>query len=189
MSTVVPSLDGPVLSALASSNAPASLTVVHRRAGRGSKSGVRSVLLRLVEEGLVESVPGGYRLNRDHVATPAVIQLTDLHGELLRRIRQCVDDSGVDVALVGLFGSAARRDGDSTSDIDVLIVSDDEGLDALVDVLTERIPSWTGNPAQVIGRTSATLRALREAREPIIASWTEELLVVAGNRDVLTGGS
>lgn len=72
ITTVVPSLDGPVLVALAATTTPMGLATVHARAGRGSKSGVRAVLLRMVGEGLVLEVPGGYVLNRDHLATPAV---------------------------------------------------------------------------------------------------------------------
>ncbi len=185
ISSAVPSLDGPVLVALAATTGPASLAEVYRRAGRGSKSGVREVLLRMVEHGLVHEIPGGFVLNREHVAGPAVEMLADLHGELVRRIRSAVDDWAGDVALVGLFGSAARRDGDSSSDIDVLVVSDAEDLDALVDRLTIQIRSWTGNRAQVIGMPAAELRRLRRAGESIVANWDAELLVICGDRRAL----
>ena len=67
ITAVVPSLDGPVLAALAATAAPMGLAAVHGRAGRGSKSGVRSVLLRMVDEGLVLEVPGDYVLSRHHL--------------------------------------------------------------------------------------------------------------------------
>lgn len=108
--TVVPSLDGPVLAALAATAMPMGLATVHTRAGRGSKSGVRSVLLRMVDEGLVLEVPGGYMLNRDHIAAPAVEMLATLHGELTSRIRH---GGGVAHAPGGgrhvRFGSPTRR--------------------------------------------------------------------------------
>ena len=185
ISSVVPSLDGPVLVALAATTAPTSLAEVHRRAGRGSKSGVREVLLRMIEVGLVDDVPGGFVLNREHVAAPAVALLADLHGELVRRIRSTVDDWGGEVSLVGLFGSAARRDGDSSSDIDLLVVSDAEGLDDLIERLTGQVCSWTGNRAQVIGMPSAELRRLRRAKEPIVARWDAEVVVICGDRRAL----
>lgn len=185
ISSVVPSLDGPVLVALAATTAPASLAEVHRRAGRGSKSGVREVLLRMIEVGLVDDVPGGFVLNREHVAAPAVAMLADLHGELIRRIRSTVDGWGGEVSLVGLFGSAARRDGDSSSDIDLLVVSDAECLDDLVETLTGLVRSWTGNRAQVIGMPSAELRRLRRAKEPIVARWDAEVVVICGDRRAL----
>lgn len=183
--TVVPSLDGPVLAALAATATPMGLATVHARAGRGSKSGVRSVLLRMVDEGLVLEVPGGYLLNRDHLAAPAVELLAALHGELVSRIRDAFDEWPTPPSLVGMFGSAARRDGDADSDIDVLVVSDDSDLDDRVDELAEQIRRWTGNRAQVIGRTPKEIARLRRAKEPILAEWTRDLVVIAGERSAL----
>ena len=185
ISSVVPSLDGPVLVVLAGTNGPTGLAEIHRRAGRGSKSGVRQVLMRMVEDGLVHEVPGGFVLNRMHLAAPAVEILVEMHGELVRRIRSFVDNLGVDVSLVGLFGSAARRDGTTASDIDVLVVSDAEELDSFRDLLAEQIRSWTGNRAQVITISNAELRRLQEAEESIVANWVRELVVVCGDRRVL----
>lgn len=182
ITTVVPSLDGPVLAALAATSGPMGLGTVHERAGRGSKSGVRSVLLRMVDEGLVLEVPGGYVLNRDHLAAPAVELLSSLHGELTNRIRGAVEEWSIAPQVVGLFGSAARRDGDANSDIDVLVVSDDPDLDERVDQLAEQIRRWTGNRAQVIGRSREEITRLQQAREPILAEWTRDLVVIAGER-------
>ncbi len=185
ISSVVPSLDGPVLVALASTTAPTTLGEVHRRAGRGSKSGVREVLLRMVDDGLVLDVPGGYLLNREHLATPAVTALSDLYGELARRIRSAIGEWGGDVSLVGLFGSAARRDGDRSSDIDLLVVSDAEDLDDLIERLGTQIHMWTGNRAQVVGLRSEDMIRLRRANEPILAHWETELVVICGDRRAL----
>jgi predicted nucleotidyltransferase len=185
ITTVVPSLDGPVLAALAATTTPLGLADVHVRAGRGSKSGVRSVLLRLVHQGLVLEVPGGYLLNRDHLAAPAVQLLAGLHGELADRIRTAVTEWHAPPTLVGLFGSAARRDGDADSDIDVLVVAEDPELDDRVDGLAEQIRRWTGNRAQVLGRTSADIAALQRADEPILAEWARDLVVIAGSRAAL----
>jgi len=141
----------------------------------------------MVDEGLVLEVPGGYLLNRDHLAAPAVELLAALHGELVSRIRDAVDEWPTPPSLVGMFGSAARRDGDadSDSDIDVLVVSDDSDLDDRVDELAEQIRRWTGNRAQVIGRTPKEIARLRRAKEPILAEWTRDLVVIAGERAAL----
>lgn len=185
ITTVIPSLDGPALAALAAMTAPMGLADVHTRSGRGSKSGVRSVLLRMVEEGLVLEVHGGYVLNRDHVAAPAVMLLASLHGELANRIRAVVEEWPIPPKLVGLFGSAARRDGDARSDIDVLVVTDDPDLDDRVDDLAELIRRWTGNRAQVVGRTPADVARLVRAKEPIVSEWTRDLIVIVGERTAL----
>lgn len=185
ITTVVPSLDGPVLAALASTTGPMGLGAVHERSGRGSKSGIRSVLLKMVGDGLVLEVPGGYLLNRDHIAAPAVELLASLQGELTNRIRSTVEEWTIAPRLVGLFGSAARRDGDTNSDIDVLVVSDDPDLDDRVDALAEQIRRWTGNRGQVIGRSPKEIARLKRAKEPILAEWTRDLEVIAGERSSL----
>lgn len=84
-----------------------------------------------------------------------------------------------------MFGSAARRDGDASSDIDVLVVSDDPGLDDRVDELAEQIRRWTGNRALVIGRTPKEIARLRRAKEPILSEWGRDLVVIAGERTAL----
>lgn len=109
ISSVIPSLDGAVLSALASTIAPLNLSTVHKLAGRGSLSGVRLVLVRLVGSSIVLEVPGGYMLNRDHVAAPAVESLAHLWSEVFDRIRRHVDEWPHAPRLVGVYGSAARR--------------------------------------------------------------------------------
>lgn len=185
ITTVIPSLDGPVLAALAVRTSPMGLAAVQRSAGVGSKSGIRSVLLRMVEEGLVQEVPGGYLLNRDHLAAPAIELLATLHGELAARVRAAVAEWTRPPSLVGLFGSAARRDGDVSSDVDVLVVSEDPDLDDQVDDLAEQIRRWTGNPAQVIGKTPEEIARLRAAGEPIIAELERDLVVLVGERSSL----
>jgi hypothetical protein len=183
--SVIPSLDGPVLSALAATTAPLSLAELHGRVGGRSKSGVRRVLLRLVHEGICHEVPGGYVLNREHIAAPVIELLVNLHGELVQRIRRAVEAWDGDANLVGLFGSAARRDGDSMSDIDVLVVSDFPNLPEFTDHLAESIRIWTGNRGQVIGVSAAELKRLRRAKEPILANWERDLLVISGDRRAL----
>jgi predicted nucleotidyltransferase len=186
--SVVPTLDGPVLAVLAATTAPLSLADVHRRAGEGSKSGIRRVLLRLVDEGVVREVPGGYLLNREHLAAPAVELLASLHGELTARIRREVEGWSSRPRLVGLFGSAARRDGDATSDIDLLVISDDGNVDD-VDRLGERIEAWTGNTAQIVALTPGDVRRLRRAKEAIVGVWDRELVVICGDGRALRGAS
>ena len=108
ISSVIPSLDGPVYSALSSTNAPMTLGAVHRLTEGASKSGVRTVLLRMVASGLVDLVPGGYRLNREHLAAGPIEALASIYGELTKRIRAEVDSWQPKPLLVGFYGSAAR---------------------------------------------------------------------------------
>jgi predicted nucleotidyltransferase len=185
--SVIPSLDGPVLAALSATSEPASLTAVHRLTGGvGSLNGVRNVLLRLVDAGIVDDVPGGYVLNREHLAAPAIEQLAGLHGELVGRLRSELDAWDGEVRVAGLFGSVARRDGDADSDVDLLVVSDSSGLDDLADHLANRVRRWTGNDAQVVTKSTAEMRRLQRRREPIIGEWDRDFVVLAGERSLLT---
>lgn len=179
--SVVPSLHGPVLAVLAHTSAPLRQADIHRLADAGSYSGVRKVLLQLVEHGVVDEVPGGFRLNRDHLAADAIVQLASLHGALAERLRRWAAGHA-DVEFVGLFGSVARREGDETSDIDVLVIADlpAEARSALRDELTDLLARWTGNDGhvQVFDRGSVT--RLVDEKAPIVASWADDMQVVVG---------
>jgi predicted nucleotidyltransferase len=185
ISSVIPSLDGSVLAALAGTTAPLSLTAVYKLAGRGSLSGVRRVLLRLVATGIVLDVPGGYVLNRDHVATPAIEALARLWGEVLDRMRRHVGEWPHEPQLVGIFGSAARRDGDEASDIDLLVVSDASDASESAAELAARVERWTGNATHVASVGRKDLQRMRRAKEGILAEWQRDLVVVAGSREAL----
>lgn len=185
ISSVIPSLDGAVLGALAGTTAPLTLTRVHEIAAAGSLSGVRRVLVRLVGTGIVLSVPGGYLLNRDHVAGSAIESLARLWGEVLDRIREAVAEWDAPPTLVGVYGSAARRDGDEGSDIDLLVVSDAADASELAATLAGNVERWTGNATRVVTLGPSDLARMRRAREPILAEWEHDLVVVAGDRHAL----
>jgi len=189
ISTIIPSLDGPVLACLAATTAPLGLAQIHRQVGHSSKSGVRQVLLRLKNNGIISEIPGGFVLNRLHITAQAVEILADLHGELNRRIRSAVNTWKSEVLLVGLFGSAARRDGNSSSDIDILIVSDSRDLKELADQLASQVTVWTGNPAQIVAINRKDLKRLRQAKEPIVGHWQTELVVISGDVRILQSSS
>lgn len=189
ISSVIPSLDGPVLAALAGTTHPATLTEVARLSdGAGSLAGIRKVLRRLGGVGIVLDEPGGYVLNRDHIAAPLIEQLADLQGVLVERLRNVLAEWDGEVQLAGVFGSAARRDGDERSDIDLLVVADSPGLDDLADDLADCVRRWTGNDAQVISKTSAEMRDLIRAQEPLVSEWKRDLIVLLGDRHVLKTG-
>ena len=189
ISSVIPSLDGPVYAALSSTNDPMTLGGVHRLTEGASKSGVRTVLLRMVASGLVDLVPGGYRLNREHLAAGPIEALASLYGELTKRIRAEVDSWQPQPLLVGLYGSAARRDGDEASDIDLLIIGDVESLGDSAMHLADLVERWTGNSAQVVLKSPAEIGRLRSVDEPIVGSWMQDLVEISGTRSALVKAS
>jgi predicted nucleotidyltransferase len=123
---VMPSLDGPVLSVLASSGKPLTVGQVAGLAARGSEIGIRRTLSRLVEQGIVRATIMGrnqvHELNRDHVAAPVAACLAGLRVELWSRFRREIEAWRPRPLYAAVFGSAARGDGGVDSDIDLLLV-------------------------------------------------------------------
>lgn len=187
ITSVVPSLDAYVLEALSRSSSPASLTKVQQRAGRGSLSGVRRVLERMVEQGLVVRDATGYALNRNHLAADAVTSLTSLHAAFEERLRAWIHDRDELIEAVGLFGSMARREGGTDSDIDLLVIAEEGDLVALREDLTAAVRSWTGNDVQVVVLTRSAVRELHEQRAALLDSWGRDLVMVTGSRDAVLG--
>ena len=69
------------------------------------------------------------------------------------------------------FGSVARGDADSDSDVDVLIVVDDlgsPGLHERVGQLHADVRSWTGNDLQVVEHSQESWRKLIRAKNPLV---------------------
>ncbi|WP_404380532.1 nucleotidyltransferase domain-containing protein [Knoellia locipacati] len=193
LTTIAPTLDAGVLQVLAATTAGCTAAEVHRRLARGSDEGVRRVLTRLVRQGVVlVETPARYpvyNLNREHLAVPHIERLTRVRGELLDRISSEVADWAVEPIHVGMFGSFARGSADSDSDIDVLLVRPeplaqiDEGawLDQL-DRLDRHIRAWTGNAAQIIDLTPATLGQMARDADPLVDSWRADDIPVHGER-------
>jgi len=123
---ITSSLDGSVLVALAGAGKPLTVPEVALASVRGSEIGVRKCLGRLVAQGIVSAIELGntrvYRLNRDHVAAGVAVEMAQIRSELWRRIAREVERWSVRPLYACVFGSAARHDGDSESDIDLLIV-------------------------------------------------------------------
>jgi len=99
---------------------------VHRRLGRASDAGVRRVLERLVEQGIVTADRSHrfplYVLNRDHVAARYIESLARLRGDVVDRIRGELEQWTTPPLHASLFGSFARGEADEASDIDILLV-------------------------------------------------------------------
>ena len=187
ISSVIPSAEGVVLEVLAGTTEPLSLTRVRNLASDVSLSGARKALLRLVRSGVVRQVPGGYLLNRDHLAAGAVTELAGMRGEFLSRIRAHVDDWHEVPLLVGVFGSLARRQGGDDSDIDILVVTESADCGDLSGGLASAVERWTGNPGHVVALTPDDIGRLKRVDDPILISWAKELIVVSGDRNVLPG--
>jgi len=124
--TISPTLDGSILVALESAGKPLTVSEVASASTRGSEIGIRKAIGRLVHQGIVAATQIGntrvYALNREHVAAHIATELAQLRSETWRRITGEIEGWNVRPLYASVFGSAARGDGDSESDIDLLIV-------------------------------------------------------------------
>lgn len=185
-----PTLDGDALRVLAGTTHPLTGREIARLAEHGSQRGIALALNRLVEQGLVLRQEAGssalYALNRSHLASPAVEILAGLRSEFQRRLRDAIGAWNIQPVHASLFGSAARGDGDTTSDIDLLIVrrkaieEDDPCWRDQLALFTEQVHSWTGNYAAVIELGQDELGELRRTRPPIVASLRTDAIDLAG---------
>lgn len=189
LTAVLPGVGGDVLSVLARSNQPRTGREIARLAGR-SKSGVQAVLDRLVAHGLVDYQKAGeaglYTLNRDHVLGPAVERLVWARSELFERLRETLRSWQVQPVHASVFGSAARGDGDISSDIDLLIVraaeidEEDPVWSRQTHDLAESVYRWTGNHAGIADISVGDLEELRRTRPPVIDDVERDEVELAG---------
>ncbi len=187
---ICPTLDTEVLSVLSGTSRPMTGREIARLTGRASHSGVLHVLNRLTEHGLVGSQEAGrallFTLNREHLAAPAVDLLAGMRIELLNRIRQTINTWDVAPVHVSLFGSMARGQGDTQSDVDLFVVRPgaiDEGdlqWRAQLDDLASQIESWTGNHAGIVEAAEGELVRLRKEDPPIAAELRADAIVLRG---------
>lgn len=182
-------VDADVLVVLAGSTMPRSGREVARRAGR-SNTGVQHVLDRLVEHGLVDRLVAGrtflYTLNRNHLLAPVVEQMAEGRNELIRRLRNEIASWRTPPVHASLFGSAARGDGDTGSDIDLFVVrpagvdAEDPGWLEQVDGLAESVWSWTGNHAGISEIAEEELPRLRNDQPPVVGELRQDAIDLAG---------
>jgi predicted nucleotidyltransferase len=181
---VTPTLDGSVLPVLALADQSFTGRQVHQLAGRGTEQGVRNALERLVAQGLVLRTQAGssylYELNRRHLAAPHVVGLATMRDELLARWRQIIEGWPVQPRAVVLFGSAARGDMRLDSDIDLLVVVDEDTaeLEGLIEQLQAETSVWTGNDARVLCVTTDQV----VPQEPVFSAAADEGVMIVGDR-------
>ncbi len=197
---VIPTLDAPVIETLAGTSRPLSGREVNRLAGVGSTRGVRLVLRRLVAQGIVladeRSNAVFYRANRDHLAWPALESMVRLRVALQARLSMEITAWPIAALHASIFGSAARGDGDSSSDIDLLLIRPDEidfaeRWDEQVDRLRDGVPRWTGNRCHAFDIGRSRLLEHVAAHDPLVDAWLDDGVHLAGSnlRSLLASSS
>jgi predicted nucleotidyltransferase len=150
------------------------------------------VLNRLTEHGLVTRLELNsaalFSLNREHIAYPAVATLAGLRAALLDFIREAVRTWEVQPIHLSMFGSAARGDGNTRSDIDLLVVRPTEVEEEnprwreQFETLREAIERKTGNVVSMLEISEPELDRLRDEEPPIVEALRAEAITLSGPR-------
>jgi DNA-binding transcriptional ArsR family regulator len=187
-SVITPTLDGDVLAVLARAGAAFTPGDVARLVPDRSVEGIRKVLVRLTDHGVVDAEQVGravqYRLNREHLAAEPIMALARQRHTLLDRLATRLGGWRPRPPYAALFGSAARGDMRPDSDIDLFVVRPDATLDddweKQVTELSGAVTRWTGNDGRVLEMTEAEVRAAAAAGDPVLATVRDEGLTVLG---------
>lgn len=182
---VAPGVRGALLQTLARLERPITRRQLATAAGvaPGNASGV---IAELIQSGLVDETVAGRSsmviLNRNHLAAGPVLALAGLRGELIRRLRERLS-AWEDLHGAWLFGSVARGDAGSDSDVDLLIVVDDlrsHDLHERLSRLQTDVRSWTGNDVQLVEHSRLSWRKLVRAKNPLIEQIRQDGIALAG---------
>ena len=183
-------VDMDVLRVLRRTTRPLTGREVARLVRTGSQPTINASLRRLSEEGLVRAQEAGnaylYTFNREHLAAPAVELLADVRAELEHRLRSEIAGWQIAPIHLSIFGSAARGDGDTASDIDIFVIrprdvpDDDARWREQLSRLADHVLAWTGNHAGLSEVSETDMRRLRRERPPVVDELTHHTITIAG---------
>lgn len=174
-----------VIAALAGTTQPLGVRDVGRLAGV-SANRAHQVIRSLAAHGVVRMESFGSRqmcsLNRAHLATGPLVDLAELRRRLFDFLAEEAASWDAPPIHASVFGSAARGDGGTDSDIDILVVRAETALAMDLSESEHRIKAATGNwPAWFLISVDDVEAALR-AREPIIEEWRRDNVHLYGER-------
>jgi hypothetical protein len=192
-----PSIDGDVLRVLAGRPDDFfTAGMVQRASGRNSVAGVRRVLNRLVDQGIVHREPDGpvqiYSLNADHLAASQLISLARLRLIFLDLLTVRLSEWDPCPRFAALTGTAATGPMAATDPIELFVVHGecagfdvDEWSGPAEPVSLGEVIQLTGNELRVDEYDHDRVCALRAARSELVRDVADRGLVVLGPSDYL----
>jgi predicted nucleotidyltransferase len=188
LAVVTPTLDGDVLTRLALADAAFTPGQLSKLVPTGSVAGIRKVLNRLTDHGIVIATRAGnaaiiYALNREHLAADAIIALAEQPTMLRKRIDALLTGWSIPPVYASIFGSWARGEATTASDVDLLLVrpadAPDDLWDAQVGSLEDAVSRWTGNDARAFVVMEHRLPSVDQ--EPVLGSVVRDGLTLHGS--------
>jgi predicted nucleotidyltransferase len=149
--------------------------------GSGS---VQRELTRLVSSGLVSRTKDGghtrYQANRSAPIFEELATIIEKTSGVAGVVQRALEPIASKIDLAILYGSVAKREDNATSDIDVLVVSDDVALEELFEAL-EAAEVRLGRKVNPSLYTRSEFRSRRTAKHPFLTK------VLASKHVVLLG--
>jgi predicted nucleotidyltransferase len=109
-----------------------------------------------------------------------------MRAELERRLRKAISGWKVPALHASLFGSAARGDGDESSDVDLFVVRkagvdvEDPRWRSQLDRLARDVVRWTGNHLGLSEVPASDVHRLRRERPPVVEELRRDAITLAG---------
>lgn len=196
LTSLIPSLEGQVLTVLSGAKTEFTGAQVHRVLGKFSDKGVRDALNALAEEGIVIKKSAGaaylYSLNRDHLLAAPILAIAGARKELLTNMGEEIKSWKIKPHFAAVFGSSVRSDMTKASDIDVFIhrndiskVEDKEWQQQLLD-LSLVVERWTGNYLQIFELNDEEIKKELTTKNGVIHNIIREGVVIYGDKGALT---
>jgi predicted nucleotidyltransferase len=169
-----------LLTAIVQLQAPVTVRALARHAGVAAQTALTAVN-ELADAGVVSTQLAGraqmVALNRAHLLAEPLIALSRTRLRLVERLGS--ELSGwAGLAGAWLFGSAARGTGGRHSDIDVLLVAEENTDSAqwanATARLVDQVPAWTGNQIQLVEHSIASFAELVSTRNQLVTAIRED---------------
>lgn len=187
--SIAATVDVDVLQVLGRTHAAVTGNQLAQLAGR-SYAQVHAVVGRLVEHGLVDVEQHGrtytYSLNRDHVLAAGLLEMLGAAHFVEEAIVETVRGWSIRPRIVAIFGSAARRIAGADSDLDLLLIREDQVAadDATwaeqTHALVRQLERKTGNSVQLLELSVLELNEAIRSRQPLVDSLREEARTLIG---------
>ncbi len=186
---VIPGAHGRILAVLAETSTELNLRTIARLSGVSLAHASR-VLPTLVELGIVdrrEAPPSAlFRFVPDNVAARAVTALARARQTVLEELGRTAAEVNPQPTSVIVFGSFARSEADSASDLDVVVVrakdvdESDDAWRTAVDHWSDRARRLTGNSVELVEVSEFEIGPSLRSRKPLWLDVQRDGLVIFG---------